>query len=123
MRRGELLALTWDNVDLKQRTAHLPDTKNGESRTVPLSTRAVTILDGLERSHTGRVFPISPMALRKGFAREIARARAKYVSRIARPRVAPLAPGFWRMFISMIPAMKRRRGWRQSFPMCWSCPP
>ena len=47
MRRGELLSLTWENVDLKRQTAHLPDTKNGDPRTVPLSTRAVAILQEL----------------------------------------------------------------------------
>jgi integrase len=42
MRRGELLALQWENVDLDRQTAaHLPESKNGDSRTVPLSTRAV----------------------------------------------------------------------------------
>ena len=37
MRRGELLALRWEHVDLKRRVAHLPETKNGKSRDVPLS--------------------------------------------------------------------------------------
>ena len=37
MRRGEILGLTWHNIDLATGTAHLPDTKNGDSRTVPLS--------------------------------------------------------------------------------------
>jgi len=41
MRKGELLSLTWSNVDLKARTAHLPNTKNGEARTVPLSAAAL----------------------------------------------------------------------------------
>src|SRR3712207_8137699 len=41
MRRGELLALRWEHVDLERRVAHLPRTKNGSSRDVPLSTRAV----------------------------------------------------------------------------------
>lgn len=49
MRRGELLALEWENVDLKRQTAYLPDTKNGDARTVPLSTRAVAILAALPR--------------------------------------------------------------------------
>ena len=40
MRRGELLSLRWEHVDLARRTAYLPDTKNGEPRTVPLSSRA-----------------------------------------------------------------------------------
>ena len=39
MRRSEILNLRWDNVSLKQRTAHLPTTKNGEPRTVPLSSK------------------------------------------------------------------------------------
>jgi integrase len=78
MRRGELLALEWKHVDLKRQTAHLPDTKNGDPRTVPLSKRAVTILESLPRSETGRVFPISKMSLRKGFARGLERARTQY---------------------------------------------
>jgi integrase len=41
MRRGELLSLRWEHVDLQARTAFLPDTKNGDSRTVPLSSSAL----------------------------------------------------------------------------------
>ena len=40
MRQGELRRLRWQHIDLNRRTAHLPDTKNGEARTVPLSTTA-----------------------------------------------------------------------------------
>ena len=47
MRQGGLLALRWGNVDLKARTAHLDDTKNGDAMTVPLSSRAVSILKAL----------------------------------------------------------------------------
>ena len=49
MRLGELLNLTWTHVDLSARVATLPDTKNGESRRVPLSTRAVDVLRGIPR--------------------------------------------------------------------------
>lgn len=59
MRQGELLALQWDRVDLKRRIAFLPETKNGEARAVPLSSRAVAILQDLPRRIDGRVFPIS----------------------------------------------------------------
>lgn len=48
MRLGELLSLRWPAIDLQKRTAHLTDTKNGESRTVALSTAAVTILKELK---------------------------------------------------------------------------
>jgi integrase len=44
MRRGELLSLTWEHIDLDRRVAHLPLTKNGSSRDVPLSSRAVETL-------------------------------------------------------------------------------
>ncbi|MEO5337254.1 MAG: site-specific integrase [Magnetospirillum sp. WYHS-4] len=56
MRQGELLALQWPNV--RGRVAHLPDSKNGTSRDVPLSSRARAALDELPRSLDGRVFPV-----------------------------------------------------------------
>lgn len=78
MRRGELLALDWQHVNLKRCTAHLPSTKNGDPRTVPLSSRAVDILAGLPRSLSGRVFQTTPMAVQLGFRRALKRARAKH---------------------------------------------
>ena len=75
MRRGELLGLSWDNVDLERRTAFLPVTKNGESRGVPLSSRAATVLRGLPASSSGRVFgELTPLALRQSFDRATRRA-------------------------------------------------
>lgn len=74
MRRGELLALQWKDVDLNNRVARLFDTKNGDARDVPLSNRAVAILKALPRSIGGSVFPISPNALKKGFERACERA-------------------------------------------------
>jgi len=81
MRRGELLSLTWDNVDTKRQVALLPLTKNGEARTVPLSSRAVAVLEGLLKEkdgvkplRVGAVFPITPNALKLGFERAIKRA-------------------------------------------------
>ena len=59
MRRGEMLGLYWQDVDFQKRTAHIPMTKNGTSRTVPLSSEAMAILSGLPRSLDGRVFPIN----------------------------------------------------------------
>lgn len=37
MRRGEVMKLRWDNVDLNARTLHLPTTKNGDPLNLPLS--------------------------------------------------------------------------------------
>ncbi|WP_249214479.1 site-specific integrase [Burkholderia cenocepacia] len=99
MRRGELLSLQWENVDLQRRTAHLPDTKNGNARTVPLSTRATNILkalpsyiaDGTGERAVGPVFATTAMALRKGFTRAIERAQQQYAADCEEERKRPLA--------------------------------
>jgi integrase len=75
MRRGELLSLRWENIDYSKRTAFLQLTKNGDSRTVPLSTRAIKTLQALPISIDGRVLPINFAALETNFKR--ARERAK----------------------------------------------
>lgn len=69
MRRGELLGLRWEHVDLKRQVAHLPLTKNGDSRDVPLSRRAVETLATLRASGVKHelVFAISGNAVRLAF--------------------------------------------------------
>jgi integrase len=69
MRRGEMLALLWVNVDLEKRVAFLPTSKNGESRLVPLSTTAINILKKLPHSIDGRVFPINDFTVAAAFKR------------------------------------------------------
>jgi len=44
MRHGEIVSLTHDQVNLEKRTLFLSDTKNGESRTVPLSNKALAVI-------------------------------------------------------------------------------
>jgi integrase len=67
MRQGEILSLRWSDIDLNKRTAHLETTKNGDRRTVPLSTRAVQILQEIPQSFDGRVFPMNRPALCANF--------------------------------------------------------
>lgn len=74
MRRGELLNLYWENIDLQKQTAFLPITKNGASRTVPLSQKAVSLLRDLPRSIDGRVVPIEAPALHAAFKKACKRA-------------------------------------------------
>lgn len=75
MRRGELAALAWSNVDLDGQTAYLPDTKNGDDRTVPLSLKAVGMLSGLQRiAGDDRVLGIRADAITRAMSR--ARERA-----------------------------------------------
>lgn len=74
MRRGELLGLRWQDVNLVKRIATLHDTKNGEGRVVPLSSRAVEILKALPRSISGHVIPMTPFAACAAFDRATDRA-------------------------------------------------
>lgn len=69
MRRAEIMGLAWGDVDLKKRVAHLPETKNGSPRDVPLSLRAVDILRGLPRQIDGRVFSLSAGFVSLAFSR------------------------------------------------------
>lgn len=76
-RKGELLGLMWKDVDLKRRVVRFHDTKNGESRTVPLAPPAVVVLTewGKDRLPVAAVFPELPGTLQKAW--EAARAEAK----------------------------------------------
>ncbi|MCG7623856.1 tyrosine-type recombinase/integrase [Epibacterium sp. Ofav1-8] len=47
MRAGEIVDMKWEHVDLERRVVDLPMTKNGTSRQVPLSRRAVEMLERL----------------------------------------------------------------------------
>jgi len=79
MRRGELASLTWDNIDLKKRTATLPETKTGEKRGVPLSSAAVQILKDIPRRLDGKVFGfIDSHSITTAFIRSVNRARSTY---------------------------------------------
>jgi integrase len=78
MRRGELLGLRWEHVHLAKRIVHLPLTKNGESRDVPLSRRAtdiLTVLSEHKRPNVEVVFPMTGNSVRLAF--EHLRVRAK----------------------------------------------
>ena len=68
MRRGEILGLSWEHIDLDQRTAFLPMTKNGRSRQVPLSEAAIEQLSKAPKD-TERPFPVTDVAVRQAWDR------------------------------------------------------
>lgn len=74
MRQGELLTLRWEHIDQKRALALLSETKNGEARAVPLSSRALAILKTLPRSICGAVLPVERMTLHHAFKYAIERA-------------------------------------------------
>lgn len=75
MRRGELLGLKLSDVHFAGRYLFLPDTKNGRSRKVPLSTRAETVICALLEQRTlhgvpeedDRLLPLTANAFKKAF--------------------------------------------------------
>lgn len=77
MRRSELLGLRWEHIDLGRRTIFLQLTKNGTSRTVPLSTHAVQILTEMPRNLDGRVFPVTHEVVSQAFNRARKQAKVK----------------------------------------------
>lgn len=80
MRQEELVKLQWKHVDLARATARVIDPKNGEDRTVPLSSVARKILDGLTRSIGGRVFPTTTSAIKQSWIRAKERAKRLYLA-------------------------------------------
>jgi len=59
MRRGEIATLTRDQIDRKRKVASLDETKNGDGRGVPLSTRAIEAIDSLPAQLVGPVFGVT----------------------------------------------------------------
>jgi integrase len=62
MRRSELLGLRWVDLDRRGCRILLPQTKNGDGRTVWLNALACQVLDSIPRNEvrsTDRVFPVS----------------------------------------------------------------
>lgn len=53
MRAGELLGLRWANIS--DNVAHLPKTKNGDARNVPLSTAAVDLLERMRAKRLAHI--------------------------------------------------------------------
>lgn len=64
MRQGEILHLQWENLNLKTRVAHLPETKNGTKRDVPLSLKARDALIKLGVKPKGNVFEYTSNGLK-----------------------------------------------------------
>jgi integrase len=72
MRKGELLKATWGELKVGERFLHLPKTKNGSHRDVPLNRRARELLSWLKTGEDGA--PIVPVNL-KTFNGQVWRAK------------------------------------------------
>ena len=68
MRRGEILAVERRHIDWERRSLLIPDTKNGHSRTIPLTNEAIALLQ-VVRGDRDRLFPITANCLRLAWER------------------------------------------------------
>jgi integrase len=59
MRQSELWGVVWEDIYLSQRFIRLHDTKNGERRDVPLSTKALSLIALLPKTKVERIIPFS----------------------------------------------------------------
>ncbi len=73
MRRGELLSLKWQDINLDKCLAKLYDTKNGDDRSVPLTPRALRLLQQIPQTDE-RIFPVTSVAVRQAWDRLCRRA-------------------------------------------------
>ncbi len=75
MRCGELLSMRWEDVDFINRRVLLRKTKNGDSRQVPLSTRAKQTLESIYKPDESIVFPYQYWKLRRHFNTAVNKAK------------------------------------------------
>lgn len=68
MRRSELLALDWTDIDLQRAVAVVRRAKNGRGRSVALTPRALALLEAIPWRH-GSVLRCSASAIRSAMAR------------------------------------------------------
>ena len=76
MRRSEICKMEWKDIDLSRSTLLIPETKTGVSREIPLSKRALELLNA-QRHEANRVFDIKPATASQGFARACVRAEVE----------------------------------------------
>ena len=74
MRKSELLNLKWEDVSLDNRTIHIPDSKNGSSRTIPISSYAIVVLEVMYQRDGSKVFPTTSSAAFQSWRRLVIRA-------------------------------------------------
>lgn len=79
MRRSELLSIRWEDIDLHRRSIYLDKTKNGLSRTVPLSQKAVQVIQGLPQATSGQLFTLAASSVTQAFQRAVERVGLNHV--------------------------------------------
>jgi integrase len=78
MRQGELLSAKWSDLNIETRLLHIPITKNGHARTIPLSKAAIALLvdhRSKQTPSTNLIFPLSARSVKLAWKRLTKRAK------------------------------------------------
>jgi integrase len=74
MRRGEIANAKWSDLDLSECVLRVPETKTGEPRTIPLSRKAIEVLESISRVENDRIFGLHAESMSQAFDRACERA-------------------------------------------------
>ena len=69
MRRGEIAAMQWEHINFQQRLLKIPETKTGVPRIIPLSSKAVILLQSIPRRVDGKVWGLPASSISHRFLR------------------------------------------------------
>lgn len=75
MRKGEILALDWEHIDLERGIIYVLQSKSGKAREIPVSPKLDRVLRDLGPAGKGSVFEVPEITLRRAFARALRDAR------------------------------------------------
>jgi integrase len=74
MRRGELVNMRWEHIDLEKRVLKIPITKSDFSRKIPLTPLALQVLTNFPRRADGKVWGVEADSITQAFDRACKRA-------------------------------------------------
>lgn len=74
MRRGEIVNLRWEHIDLTNGVAHVLRTKSGEPREIPIAPKLRILLELIRTGNGGKVFALSTRVINTRFSMALKRA-------------------------------------------------
>ena len=68
MRRGEIVNLRWEHIDLTNGAIHVLKTKSGEPREIPIAPKLRALLESIRKGDGGSVFGLSTRVINTRFS-------------------------------------------------------
>lgn len=87
MRYGEIINLTWSDVDLARRRIILHETKNGERRAVPIAGAALEVLASLEKKKLIDAYLLFPKKTPESALLDLQKPDQSKVQKVQKPAV------------------------------------